>query len=115
MAESVDKYIEWRSRVEELSQNREAPFSEKDLAILTEHLLNNIATEKNVFNKRVEGKKISSIAGAVIAAPLAQGLNFTQDYVCRWVRDGAITMQTIVALYMRASTVAEKDRLRPYC
>jgi glucoamylase len=100
--------------MEVINKNTLPPFSEKEMDIIKEHLLNNIATDKNIFTKRVEGKKITSLPGAVIAAPATQGLNFTQDYVFRWTRDGAITMATIVALYSRTKDLAEKDRLRSY-
>lgn len=90
------------------------PFSEEDIETLKEHLLKNISTETNVFHKRLEGKKITSLPGAVIAAPAAQGLSFVQDYIFRWARDGAITMATVFALYLRAKTTDEQERLRSY-
>jgi glucoamylase len=88
------------------------PFSEKDIDILKNHLLNNISSETNVYRKRLDGKKITSLPGAVIAAPLAQGLNFTQDYMFAWARDAAITMATVLALYLRAKKTEEKEQLR---
>ena len=90
------------------------PFSVKDIETITAYLLKNISTENNVFHKRVEGTVITSLPGAVIAAPASQGISFIQDYIFRWARDGAITMASVFALYMRAKTPEEKDRLRPY-
>ena len=91
-----------------------APFSEEDIDMIKENLLKNISTETNVFYKRLDGKKITSIPGAVIAAPSSQGLSFIQDYIFSWARDGAITMSTVFALYLRAKTPEEKERLRNY-
>ena len=93
-------------------KNSAPPFSEKDIDTLKNHLLKNISSETNVFHKRLDGKKITSLPGAVIAAPAAQGLNFTQDYMFRWARDGAITMATVFSLYLRAKTPEEKEQLR---
>lgn len=95
-------------------KNSSCPFSADDIKIITEHLLKNISSKDNVFHKRLDGKKITSLPGAVIAAPASQSLNFTQDYIFRWARDGAITMQTVFDLYQRAKSDTEKDRFRSY-
>jgi glucoamylase len=95
-------------------KNSAPPFSEKEINTLAEYLLKNISTETNVFHKRADGKKISSLPGVVIAAPASQGISFVQDYIFRWARDGAIAMSVVFALYTRAVEPEEKDRLRSY-
>jgi len=97
-----------------MMKNEPSPFSDAEFTIIKHHMLRNIATEKNVFIKVVDGQQITSIPGAVIAAPASEGLSFIQDYQFHWTRDAAITMAAVLALYVRARTSTEKDLLRPY-
>jgi glucoamylase len=48
----------------------------------------------------------------VIAAPAIQGVNFTQDYLFHWVRDGAIAMSAVLMLYLHSEQPDEKASLR---
>lgn len=90
-----------------------SPFSAAEVALLKQHLFNNIATSEHVFTKQVDGSLMTSMPGAVIASPSNHGEHFSQDYQFHWTRDAAITMQEVLYFYAHGKA-AEKAALRPY-
>ncbi|OGT45318.1 MAG: hypothetical protein A3E83_08630 [Gammaproteobacteria bacterium RIFCSPHIGHO2_12_FULL_41_20] len=81
-----------------------APFSEKELTVITQYLLNNITSQQKPFVKTDEERTIHSHPGAVLASPSNKGSGFSQDYQFHWTRDAAITMQQAMHIYLQNLT-----------
>lgn len=69
-------------------------FPQQEISKITSYMLNNILTEDNV----ILGK--SFLPGAIIASPsVPDDPETDQNYVYDWIRDSAITMREVIALY----------------
>ncbi|RDI43346.1 hypothetical protein AQULUS_12390 [Aquicella lusitana] len=89
------------------------PFTLEELGYIKQYLFDNITTEEHTLTKEVDGRLIHSKPGAVLASPSKQDQIFSQDYQFHWVRDAAITMNTVVQLYAQAA-VEDKKKLKQY-
>lgn len=90
-----------------------APYTSKEITAIKSYLFANIASEDHVIIKEMDGTTMQALSGAVIASPSHHLQTFSQDYVFHWIRDSALTMREVTALYAAAS-VSERMRLRPY-
>jgi glucoamylase len=88
------------------------PFTLEDINLVKNNLLNNIATPSHALTKVMSGVTIEALPGAVIASPSLPSNTFSQDYFFYWVRDGAIVMNEIAALYQTATDAKEKSKLK---
>ena len=84
------------------------PFSNSDVDAVIQNMLKNIATTSNSLTMTNENKSITAIPGAVIAAPAMRDAKFSQCYYFHWVRDGAITIGSVCALYEKCRDPKKK-------
>lgn len=90
------------------------PYNPHELTIIQQHLVKNIATEKNVVNKNDEGNLITSLPGAVLASPTYHGNRFSQDYQFHWTRDAALSINALLHLYEQTHNSELKNYLYHY-
>jgi glucoamylase len=91
---------------------KNCPFTPEDINAIKNNLLNNIATPSHALTKVTTGATIEAMPGAVIASPSLPGNTFSQDYFFYWVRDGAIVINEIAALYKTATDPHEKNKFK---
>ena len=88
------------------------PFTDTELKIVKQYMLNNIASIEHPFVKMEGDYKISSLPGAVLASPSNRGYKFSQDYQFHWIRDAALIMQEVAYLYSTQLLSDEKMELK---
>ncbi len=84
------------------------PFSADDVEIITEHMLNNIATDTHPLTRVDKDSILPAVRGAVIAAPALPDNKFSQAYFFYWIRDGAIVINGVADCYLTCNHKEKK-------
>jgi len=86
----------------------ESPFSREDMEIVIQHLLDNISTKSHPLTRVEKDSVLPAIPGAVIAAPAMPDNKFSQSYYFHWVRDGALSISSVVDCYLHCENKEKK-------